>query len=240
MNLFVTVCTTFLGLSILGTGVYAQGTASTAPPNFPAPFKSAVEATSYAVGVDMIRNFKAEDVSFDLNQLIEGISDAAKGSQQKMSDTDVKRLVAELEAAVRKKMVVARRVEAEANLKKSDEFMKTSAARPDVIKLPSGVQYKVVKMGTGPKANEDSTVIALYKGTLPDGTVFDASEPGKPLSIKVSQVIPGWKEALKLMPAGSKWEVTIPSNQAYGERGAGRVVGPNLALRFDIEVIEVR
>ena len=188
----------------------------------------------------MVRNFKAQSVTFDVEQLVRGITDASGGGKLQLSDSDVKRLVSELETDVRKKMVVARKAEGEANLKTSEEFLKASAARPGVITLPSGVQYKVEKMGTGQKPGDDSTVVANYKGTLPDGTVFDASESGKPLMIKLSQVIPGWREALKLMPTGSKWELTLPASQAYGERGAGRVIGPNQALRFDVEIVEIR
>ena len=206
----------------------------------PEPFKSELAAQSYAVGVDMVRNFKAQNVTFDLEQLLRGISDTSKGGKSLLSDADVKRLVSELETDVRKKMAVTRKAEGEANLKSSEEFLKTSAARPGVIALPSGVQYKVEKMGNGPKPGDESTIVANYKGSLPDGTVFDASEPGKPLVMKLSQVIPGWREALKLMPTGSKWELTLPASQAYGERGAGRLIGPNQALRFDVEIVEVR
>lgn len=222
-------------MSVAGFSVHAQATAPV-----PAPFKTEIAAKSYAVGADMVRNFKAQSVTFDVEQLVRGITDASGGGKLQLSDSDVKRLVSELETDVRKKMVVARKAEGEANLKTSEEFLKASAARPGVITLPSGVQYKVEKMGTGQKPGDDSTVVANFKGTLPDGTVFDASESGKPLMIKLSQVIPGWRESLKLMPTGSKWELTLPASQAYGERGAGRVIGPNQALRFDVEIVEIR
>lgn len=217
----------------------AAATTTTTAGAIPAPFKTAIAATSYAVGADMVRNFKAQNVAFDMEQLVHGINDAS-GGKMLMTEVDIKRLVVELENDVRRKMVSARKAEGEANLKISEEFLKTSAARPGVMTLPSGLQYKVEKMGTGSKPGEDATVVANFKGTLPDGTVFDSSEPGKPVMIKLSQVIVGWREALKLMPAGSKWELTLPSSLAYGERGAGRTIGPNLALRFEVEVVEVR
>jgi FKBP-type peptidyl-prolyl cis-trans isomerase FklB len=226
-----------VALSMAAISAHAQ-----AVPTIPAPFKTDVAAKSYAVGADMVRNFKAQSVMFDPEQLVRGITDASGSGSGKMvmSDADIKRLVTELETDVRKKMVAARKAEGEANLKTSEEFLKASAARPGVITLASGVQYTVEKMGTGQKPGDDSTVVANFKGTLPDGTVFDSSEPGKPVMIKVSQVIAGWREALKLMPAGSKWELTLPASVAYGERGAGRVIGPNQALRFEVEIVEIR
>lgn len=227
-------------LNVFAANVYAQPAAPANSPATPAPFKTPLEATSYAVGADMVRNFKSQNVSFDQAQLIQGIKDASADGKLLLSDTDVRRLVTTLETEVRNKMIAARKAEGEANLKKSEEFLKANAARPGVVSLPSGVQYLAVKTGTGPKPGDDSTVIANFTGTLPDGSVFDASEKGKPVTIKLSQVIPGWREALKLMPAGSKWELTLPPSQAYGERGAGRVVGPNQVLRFDVEVVEVR
>lgn len=232
---------TLFAESVLSQSSTPVAAAVTASPSVPAPFKTALEATSYAVGADMVRNFKAQDVAFDLTQLIQGINDAtSNGKKLLLSDADVKRLVTGLELDVRSKMIAAHKVEADANLKKSAEFLKSNGARPGVVTLASGVQYLPEKTGTGPKPVDDSTVIANFTGTLPDGTIFDASEKGKPVSVKLSQVIPGWREALKLMPAGSKWELTLPPSQAYGERGAGRVVGPNQVLRFDVEVLEVR
>lgn len=227
-----------LALSLAVGLTYAQAPSATG--TVPAPFKSAMAASSYAVGADMVRNFRAQNVGFDLEQLVQGIRDASGAGKLQMSEADIKRLVVELEGDVRRKMATARKAEGEANLRVSEEFLKTNAARPGVLTLPSGLQYKVEKMGTGAKPTEDSTVVANFKGSLPDGTVFDSSEPGKPVMIKLAQVIVGWREALKLMPAGSKWELTLPASLAYGERGAGKTIGPNLALRFDVEVLEVR
>lgn len=206
----------------------------------PAPFKTALEATSYAVGVDMVRNFKSQSVSFDQTQLIQGIKDASAGDKVLLSDADVRSLVSTLEGEVRTRMMAARKVEADANLIRSEAFLQSNGARADVVTLGSGVQYRIKKAGQGSTPGDDATVLANFKGMLVDGTVFDASEPGKPAAIKLAQVIPGWREALKRMPAGSTWEITLPPNLAYGERGAGRVIGPNQALRFDVELVEIR
>ena len=213
-------------------------TANPAP--VPAPFKSDLEATSYAVGVDMVRNFKLQDVQFDEKQLMNGIRDASGKGTPLLSEAEVKRLVSTLENSVRSKMMAARKAEGETNQKLSDAYLKSNASLPGVNTLPNGVQYKVLHAGSGPKPTDDSAVVVNFKGMLVDGTVFDASPAGQPITVKPTQVIPGWKEALKMMPAGSKWELAVPANQAYGERGAGRVIGPNQALRFEVEVVEVR
>ncbi len=228
------------GLCLSAGAAYSQTAAAARPAAASSPFKTPLEATSYAVGVDMVRNFGAQSVSFDQAQLIQGIKDASAGGKLLLADDEVKQRVASLETDVRNRMVAARKAEGEANLKKGEAFLQSNGAKPGVVTLASGLQYRIEKTGTGPTAVDASTVLANYRGSLSDGTVFDASEPGKPVTLQVSQVVTGWKEALKLMPAGSKWELTLPPALAYGERGAGRVIGPNQVLRFDLEVLEVR
>jgi FKBP-type peptidyl-prolyl cis-trans isomerase FklB len=225
-------------LALYTTIAMLAGTASAQTP--PAPFKTPLEATGYAVGVDMVRNFRNQGVPFDLEQLIHGMRDATAGSKLLLSDAEVKRLVGELETEVRTKMIAARKAEAETNQKKSDEFLKANAAKPGVVSLPSGLQYRVMKAGTGAKPGDDATVLANYRGMLADGTEFDASAAGQPASFKLNGVIAGWREALKLMPAGSKWELVVPPKLAYAERGAGRIIGPNQVLRFEVELVEVK
>ncbi len=221
-----------IALTLLAGAAAAQSAAN--------PFKTPLEATGYAVGVDMVRNFKSQGVSFDIEQLIHGLRDASSGATLALSDAEVKRLVSELENEVRSKMVAARKQEAETNLKAGAEFLATNAKKPGVTTLPSGLQYAVLKAGTGRKPTDESSVVANYSGQLIDGTTFDASQPGSPATFKVGGVIPGWREALKLMPLGSKWQLTIPAALAYGERGAGRAIGPNQTLRFDVELVEVK
>jgi FKBP-type peptidyl-prolyl cis-trans isomerase FklB len=224
--------TACLALSLMAAAVAAQDAAP--------PFKTPLEATAYAVGADLVRNFKSQNVPFDLEQVIRGMKDAAAGGKLLLPDAEIKRLVSELETQVRQKMMAARKTEGEANQKKSAEFLKAHAAKPGVVALPSGVQYLVVKAGTGPRPGDTATVLAHYRAMLPDGTLFDSSAAGSPASFKVAEVIPGWREALKLMPAGSKWQLAIPAHLAYGERGAGRAVGPQQALLFEVELVEVR
>jgi FKBP-type peptidyl-prolyl cis-trans isomerase FklB len=224
-----------LALSLMAAATAAAAAQEAAP-----PFKTPLEATSYAVGADMVRNFNSQSVAFDLDQLVRGMKDAAAGGKLLLPDAEIKRLVSDLETQVRQKMIAARKAEGEANQKKGAEFLKAHATKPGVVTLPSGVQYLVVKAGTGPKPGDASTVLVHYKAMLPDGTLFDSSAANTPASLKVADVIAGWREALKLMPAGSKWQLAIPAQLAYGERGAGRAVGPQQALLFEVELVEVR
>jgi FKBP-type peptidyl-prolyl cis-trans isomerase FklB len=223
---------TSLALCLCASAAVAQE----APP----VFKTPLAATGYAVGVDMVRNFKSQSVPFDLEQIIRGMRDAAAGGKLLLPDAEVKRLVSQLEAEVRQKMLAARKAEADVNLRTSTEFLKANAGKPGVVTLASGLQYRIEKTGSGAKAGNDATVLVNYRGMLIDGTVFDASPEGKPAAFKVASVIPGWREALKLISAGSKWTLFVPPQLAYGERGAGGVIGPQQALQFEVEVVEVR
>jgi FKBP-type peptidyl-prolyl cis-trans isomerase FklB len=129
---------------------------------------------------------------------------------------------------------------AEANKTQGEAFLKTNGAKPGVVTLPSGLQYQILTAGKGPKPTSSDTVMCNYRGTLIDGTEFDASaQHGGPASLPVSGVIPGWTEALQLMPVGSKWRLFVPADLAYGERGAGGDIGPNAALIFDIELLSI-
>ncbi|MDY7574588.1 FKBP-type peptidyl-prolyl cis-trans isomerase [Actimicrobium sp. CCI2.3] len=216
---------------VLGSAAAQTGVASFATP---------LAATGYAVGVDMVRNFKSQGVTFDLDEVIHGLRDAASGAAVQLSDAEIKRLVNELESDVRQKMVQARKLQAESNQKAGAEFLEKNAKNPAVTTLRSGLQYQVLKAGTGTTPVDGSTVVVNYRGQLVDGHEFDASPPGMPSTLRLSEIIPGWREALKLMPAGSKWQLAIPAALAYGERGAGRIIGPNQSLRFDVELLEVK
>ena len=126
------------------------------------------------------------------------------------------------------------------NLKAGEEFLAANASKTGVVTLPSGLQYEIVKAGTGPKPTADNEVICHYHGTTIEGKVFDSSvDRGEPATFPVGQVIPGWTEALQLMPVGSKWKLFIPAALAYGERGAGGDIKPNSTLIFEVELLEI-
>jgi len=126
------------------------------------------------------------------------------------------------------------------NTEAGKKFLEENAKKPGVVTLPSGLQYQIITEGTGPKPGLEDKVTTNYHGTLINGKVFDSSvERGQPVSFAVNGVIPGWTEALQLMPVGSKWKLFIPSNLAYGERGAGGDIGPNETLVFEVELISI-
>jgi FKBP-type peptidyl-prolyl cis-trans isomerase FklB len=126
------------------------------------------------------------------------------------------------------------------NKKKGDAFLADYKAQAGVLSSPTGVLYKIIKEGTGKKPAESDMVEVNYRGALINGTEFDATEPGKPAKLKVSALIPGWKQALSMMPVGSKWHIVIPSVLAYGERGVGNDIGPNEVLVFDLELLAIK
>jgi FKBP-type peptidyl-prolyl cis-trans isomerase len=143
-------------------------------------------------------------------------------------------------AAVQKYFSEIAKVENDKNLKAGEEFLAANKSKPGVITLPSGLQYEILKAGTGPKPKAENNVKCHYHGTTIDGKVFDSSvNRGEPATFPVNRVIPGWTEALQLMPVGSKWKLFVPANLAYGERGAGQEIKPNSALIFEVELLEI-
>ena len=195
---------------------------------------------SYSIGVDVARNFKKSDIQVDLDQFIKGYQDGLSGGRLLLSEQELREFRNALMAEVRQKTAKYQQMAAEANRQKGDAFLTANKAKAGVVSLPSGVQYKVIKAGTGPKPADADRVQANYRGTLLDGTEFDSSAPGKPTTLQVGQLIPGWKEALKLMTAGSQWQLWIPAPLAYGARGVGRDIGPNETLFFEVELLAVK
>ena len=146
----------------------------------------------------------------------------------------------ELQGQVRERMEAKRKQDTETNKKEGDTFLAANKAKPGVTTLPSGLQYKVLKEGTGPKPTPTDTVECNYRGTLIDGKEFDSSyKRGEPATFPVTGVIKGWTEALQLMPVGSKWQLVLPPDLAYGERGAGADIGPNATLVFEVELLSI-
>lgn len=144
------------------------------------------------------------------------------------------------QALVQKFFEGASQRQSQKNLEEGNAYLEKNKAREGVTTTPSGLQYEVITEGTGPKPTAADQVRVHYHGTLIDGKVFDSSvDRGEPVVFGVGQVIPGWTEALQLMPVGSKWKIYLPSNIAYGERGAGGDIGPNAALIFEVELLEI-
>jgi FKBP-type peptidyl-prolyl cis-trans isomerase FklB len=202
--------------------------------------KSDKDKLSYSIGASIGRNLKSEGVDVDLDVLIEGVKGSFAGEKGLMAEKDIRQVMADYQTQARQRAGTKRQQALLDNKKKGDAFLAQYKGQAGVLELPNGVLYKVFKQGSGKKPMESDMVEVNYRGTLTSGTEFDATEPGKPANLKVSALIPGWKQALSMMPTGSKWQIVIPSVLAYGERGVGNDIGPNEVLVFDLELLAVK
>jgi FKBP-type peptidyl-prolyl cis-trans isomerase FklB len=203
--------------------------------------KSQKDKVSYIIGLDIGKTFKNQGVDIDPDLLVRGLKDTLGGKKPILGDQEIQETMGAFQKEMMAKQEAQAKKAGEKNKKEGDAFLAENKKKEGVKILPSGLQYKVIKAGSGKKATINDTVTAHYRGTLIDGTEFDSSiRRGKPASFAVNGVIPGWTEALQLMEEGAKWQLFIPANLAYGERGAGREIGPNAALIFEVELISVQ
>jgi FKBP-type peptidyl-prolyl cis-trans isomerase len=205
-----------------------------------APLVTEKDKQSYAIGLSVGKNLSRDAIDVEPKFVLQGIQDAVGNSKPMLTDDQIKTVMTALQAEVQKKQE-AKRVAAEATNKKAGaDFQAANKAKPGVVTLPDGLQYKILTAGTGPKPTATDTVVCNYKGTLVDGTEFDSSyKRGQPATFPVGRVIKGWTEALQLMPVGSKWQLVIPSDLAYGQRGQGPI-GPNSTLIFEVELMSIK
>ncbi len=204
-------------------------------------FKNDQAKQSYSIGVDLAKNLKRQGVPYDADALAQGFRDELKGSKLLLSDEDLRAALNGFHTELKQRRAKAIAAVAEENKKQGEAFLTANKTKEGVVALPSGLQYKILKAGEGRKPTDSDTVEVNYQGTLIDGTEFDnSSERGGPAAMKVDSVIPGWTEALKLMPVGSKWQLFIPPQLAYGEKGAGNLIGPNATLVFEVEVLSIK
>jgi len=217
------------------------GAAGAAKTPVPLTLKTQNQKASYAIGMNIGKNLKRDSVEVDPAVLFHGLKDALAGNKLLLTDEEAKAALTALQAEVRAKEEAKTKAVAVENKKAGEAFLVANKTKEGVVTLPSGLQYKIIKEGTGPKPMAEDTVLCHYRGTLVDNTEFDSSyKRGEPLKIPVGGVIKGWTEAIQLMPVGSKWQLYIPSDLAYGDRGApGSPIGPNSALIFDVELISI-
>ncbi len=195
---------------------------------------------SYSIGVDIGNNLKKQAIDVDADLLARGVKDSMAGGEPLLSAEEVRETLISLQNELREKGQERIRQATEKNKKEGEAFLTENKTKEGVVSLPSGLQYKVLQSGTGPSPKATDTVEANYRGTLIDGTEFDSSyKRGQAAVFPVNGVIAGWTEALQLMKVGDKWQLFIPPDLAYGERGAGPI-GPNATLIFDVELVSVK
>jgi len=199
------------------------------------------DKVSYGIGMNIGKDFKAQEIDVDINLLARGIKDALAGGETLLTEDEVREAFETLQKELIAKQEVKAKELAETNQKEGTAFLTENGKKEGVVTLPSGLQYKVIEEGSGKTPKASDTVTVNYRGTLIDGSEFDSSyKRGEPASFPVGGVIAGWTEALQLMKEGAKWQLVIPSDLAYGERGAGPLIGPNATLIFDVELIKVQ
>ena len=217
------------------------GAAGTAKTQAPLTLNTPKEKASYAIGMNIGKNLKRDSVEIDTAVFYRALKDALAGNKLLLTDEQAKAALTALQAEVRVKEEAKLKAAAVENKKIGDAFLAANKTKQGVVTLPSGLQYKIIKEGTGPKPAPDDTVLCHYRGSLVDNTEFDSSyKRGEPLKIPVGGVIKGWTEAIQLMPVGSKWQLFIPSDLGYGDHGApGSPIGPNSTLIFEVELISI-
>ncbi len=200
---------------------------------------------SYALGMNigngLGNNLKKQSVQFDPALVAQGLKDALAGAKTRLTTEEAQAVLKEVQMEVQKEQQAKVQAEGAKNKSEGEAFLAANKTKEGVVTLPDGLQYKILKEGTGPKPTASDSVVCNYRGTLVNGTEFDSSyKRGQPATFGVGQVIKGWTEALQLMPVGSKWQLFIPSSLAYGEQGAGGgQIGPDATLIFEVELMSI-
>jgi FKBP-type peptidyl-prolyl cis-trans isomerase FklB len=194
---------------------------------------------SYAIGLDVARNFRKNNIDFDPDLVVKGLRDGLSGERPLLKEKELRMVLNEFQNSVRQRMSLNQRLLSADNRKKALAFLEANRSQPGVQTLLGGIQYKVLRAAEGPRAGDLDAVQLNFRGTLLDGSEFDATDPGKPGTMQLVQAFNGMKTTLKAMPEGSRWQVWIPPQLGYGERGVGTEVGPNELLVFEIEVLRV-
>ncbi len=222
-------------LVLLFVSVFAVGSVSAEE-----TLKSKQEKLGYAIGMNIASNMKQQNVDVDADQLAAGLTAVLKGKETILSQEEMGQILMAFQQEMQMKQMAKAAEEAAKNEKISQDFLTENSKKDGVVTLPSGLQYKIIKAGTGASPAATSKVQVHYRGSLTDGTEFDSSyKRGEPASFPVNGVIAGWTEALQLMKEGGKWQLVIPSDLAYGENGAPPTIPPNATLVFDVELIKI-
>ena len=195
---------------------------------------------SYTIGVNIGQDFKSQNMDVDPDLLLMGLKDTLSGKELQLTEEEMVQEIQNFQQEMQVKMAAEMEAKAAENKAAGEAFLAENAKQEGVVVTESGLQYKIIEPGQGDSPGPADVATVHYRGTLIDGTQFDSSyDRGQPASFPVGGVIPGWSEALQLMKPGAKWQLSIPAELAYGERGAGQDIGPNSTLLFDVELISV-
>jgi len=206
-----------------------------------AQLKDQKDKASYSIGYDIGSTFKKQNVELNADALFAGFKDALAAKEAALSKEEREKTLEVFQKEMMEKQVAASKEAATKNAAEGEKFLAENKNKEGVKTTASGLQYKVLKEGSGPSPKETDTVVTNYKGTLLDGTEFDSSyKRNEPMTFPVNRVIKGWTEALQLMKPGAKYQLFIPAALAYGERGAGRDIGPNATLIFEVELLSIK
>jgi FKBP-type peptidyl-prolyl cis-trans isomerase FklB len=199
------------------------------------------DKASYAIGMNIGKGMHKQSVDVDPAILMRGLKDGLAGGKTLMTDEEAQAALVALQAEMKKQQEEIAKAQGELNKKLGDAFLAANKTKEGVVTLPSGLQYKILQPGTGPKPTAKDVVVCNYRGTLLGGKEFDSSyKRGQPATFPMGQVIKGWTEALQLMPVGSKWQLFLPPDLAYGERSAGPDITPNSTLIFEVELVSIK
>jgi FKBP-type peptidyl-prolyl cis-trans isomerase FklB len=198
------------------------------------------QKVSYIIGLDIGRNLAQQGIEIEAAALAQGISDAMGDAEPKLSESEIQSVMTSFQEEMEAKQARIQSAQSGKNIEEGKAFLEINRMKEGVVALASGLQYREIKAGSGRSPKATDKVTTHYKGTLLDGSVFDSSyERGEPATFPVNGVIAGWTEALQLMKEGAVWELFIPSDLAYGARGAGGKIGPNATLVFTVELLSV-
>ena len=222
----------FIAALLLATPAFAQDANE---------LKTEKDKVSYSIGLDIGTTFKKQDMDIDPAMLLRGLKDAVGGAKPLLNEEQMKETMAAYSKSMMEKQTAAAKEAGAKNKDAGDKFLAENKKKEGVKTTASGLQYKVVKEGAGESPKATDVVEVHYRGKLLNGTEFDSSyERNEPTKFPVNRVIPGWTEALQMMKKGAKYELWIPADLAYGERGAGREIGPNETLNFEVELLDVK
>jgi FKBP-type peptidyl-prolyl cis-trans isomerase FklB len=228
------------GTAKTGTGT-KSGTGTAKTGTTPFTLKTEKDKQSYAIGLNIGKSMHQDGVEVEPNVLARGIKDALAGGKVLMTDDEIKATLTALSASMKKAQEEKMAALGAVNKSQGDAFLAANKGKEGVVTLPSGLQYKVLKEGSGPKPTAADTVVCNYRGTLINGKEFDSSyKRGQPATFPVGQVIKGWTEALQLMPVGSKWELYVPADLAYQNQQRGPDITPESTLVFEVELLSIQ